>query len=84
MTLYRQCSLDEQLQQQSVINRVQFYLYADEAFILRPYLQVAFKRSTATAAKHLFNNSMSSVRETVDWSYKDVKRLFKTEEFSLW
>lgn len=36
MTLYRQGRRDTDIQQQSVINGVWFYLYVDSAFILRP------------------------------------------------
>lgn len=81
ITLYRQSGLDEELQQQSVINGVQFYLYAESTFILRPHLQLALNRSTATAAKQLFNNGMSSLHETFEWIYKDVKHQFTTVEF---
>lgn len=82
ITLYRQSGLDEELQQQSIINGVKFYLNADPAFILRPYLQVPSNRSTSTAAQQPFNNTMSTVRETVERSYKDVEQKLRKVDFS--
>lgn len=54
--------LNEDLQQQNVINGVHFYSYADSAFMLCPYLKVAFNKSTGTEAQQLFNTAMRSVR----------------------
>lgn len=48
MSLYRQIFLDDELQNSLVIDFIQYYLYGDPSFVLRPRLQVVFNRAFAT------------------------------------
>ena len=49
--------------------------------MLRPWLQTAFPRLPATPQQTLYNKAMSSVREAVEWTYKDVKKMWTSQEF---
>ena len=48
----------------------------------RPSIQVAFESIDATEARELYNNLMSAVRVTVEWSYKGLKQLCSFPDFS--
>jgi hypothetical protein len=43
---------------------------------MRPYLQAGFKSSSTTPEKIALNASMSKVRVTVEWTFRDVKQYF--------
>lgn len=59
----------------------QYHLYADAAYVMRPWLQVAYPRETATPEQMVYNASMNAARTSVEWSYKDVKQNFTTVAF---
>lgn len=81
MTLYRERNLGAVLQVVLVINGTQYCIYGDEAYVMRPWLQKAFPRLSATAEELLYNTAMSAVREAVEWSYKDLKQLWTSQDF---
>ena len=41
----------------------------------------AFPRLTADTAQTIYNAKMSAVREAVEWSYKDVKQMWSSQDF---
>jgi hypothetical protein len=55
------------------INGMQYCLYGDPAYVLRPYIQVGYKGSNFNADQILFHASMSKVRIVVEWAFRDVK-----------
>jgi nuclease HARBI1 len=75
MFLYKESGPDDNLRSSLVISNRQFYLYEDPAYILRPYLQVGFKGSSTTPEEIAFN-SISKVRVTAEWAFRDVKQYF--------
>lgn len=81
MTLYRESGLGEVLEAVLVINGKQYCLYGDAAYILRPWLQTAFPRTNASADEIMYNKAMSAVREAVEWTYKDIKQLWTSQDF---
>jgi hypothetical protein len=81
MTLYRESNIDHLLQSSMNINGVQYCLYGDPAYCLRPYLQVGYQGSNLTADQILFNASMSKVRIAVEWAFRDVKMYFTHVDF---
>lgn len=81
MTLYRQSGMDQQLQSTMVIGGRQYCLYGDPAYILRAWLQVAYDRASATAEQLVYNKGMSSVREAVEWAYKDLKQIWSSQDY---
>jgi hypothetical protein len=60
----------------------QFCLYADGAYTLRPWLQVGFSGPNITPEQKGYNIAMSGVRVAVEWSYKDIKQMWTTLDFS--
>eukprot|EP00171_Calliarthron_tuberculosum_P001540 IDg1540t1 len=40
--LYRQSGIDEDLRHHYVVNGKQYYLYAEKAYVLRPWMQTAY------------------------------------------
>ena len=81
MTLYRESGLDVSLQQNMVVDGKQYCLYADAACILRVYLQVAFPRASSTPTQRVYGALMSAVREAVEWTYKDLKQMWSSQDF---
>jgi hypothetical protein len=76
MFLYKESGLDDNLRSSLVISNRQFHLYGDPAYILRPYWQVGFKGSSTTPEEIAFNASMSKVRVTAEWAFRDVEQYF--------
>lgn len=81
LTLYRQSHLDDTLHNTLMIEDTQYCLYGDPAYVMRPWLQVGYDRAFADDAQLLFNRTMSSAREAVEWSYKDLKQMWTSQDF---
>lgn len=81
MTLYRDSGLGDVLEAVMVINGKQYCIYGDSAYLLRPWLQTAQPRLHATAAELVYNTAMSAVREAIEWTYKDVKQFWTSQDF---
>jgi len=81
MTLYRQSNLDSALQEGLSIDGKQYCVYGDSAYLLRPWIQTAYSRVGATQAQQAYNKAMSAVREAVEWTYKDLKQIFSSQDF---
>lgn len=81
LTLYRQSGMDNVLEQSLHVEGQQYYIYGDPAYILRPWLQVAFSRTFATPEQLLVNKTMSAVRVSVEHSYKDMKQMWSSQDF---
>ena len=56
-------------------------LYGDPAYPLRVHLHFPFRDVQLTQQMKDFNNSMSSVRVSVEWLFGDVVRTFKCLDF---
>eukprot|EP00171_Calliarthron_tuberculosum_P022181 IDg22181t1 len=80
--LYRKSQLEAALRDNLVYEGEQHYIYGDSAYVLRPWLQTAYPRSTATEEQRNLNRSMNGARTAVEWSYGEVKRYFTTQDFS--
>jgi hypothetical protein len=76
MFMYNTSGIDQVLQNSLLISGRQYYLYGDVAYTLRPYLQTGFRGSTISSDEMAFNASMSKVRVTVEWAFRDVKQYF--------
>lgn len=82
MTLFSRSGMEKDLEQSLELEGFQCYLYADLAYVLRPYLQVRFKGAQLTVEREAFNKEMSLVRIGVEWAFKDVKKYFTHVKFS--
>jgi len=56
-------------------------LYGDSAYPLRVYLVVPYRGAGITPQMEDFNNSMSSVRTSVEWLFADIINYFKFVNF---
>lgn len=65
MNLYRERGLVAVLQVVLDINSTQYFIYGDETYMLRPWLQNAFSRLNLMAEELLYNLAVSAVREVV-------------------
>ena len=81
LTLYRESGMDNSLEQSLHVQGQQYYIYGDPAYILRPWLQVAFSRAFATPEQQFLNKTMSAVRVSVEHSYKDMKQMWTSQDF---
>ena len=56
-------------------------LYGDPAYPLRVHLQGPYKHAVLTPLQEAFNTSMSGVRESVEWLFRDIVEYFKFIDF---
>eukprot|EP00171_Calliarthron_tuberculosum_P007558 IDg7558t1 len=81
MTLYRESNLDAVLQEALLVDGRQYCIFGDSAYVLKPWLQTAFPRVGSTSAQEAYNTAMSMVREAVEWTYKDLKQIWTSQDF---
>lgn len=74
LTLLRESWWEQVLQEFLLTDGEQYSLYADSAFMWRPYLIVSFNKAHADTAKLHFNANMSAVHVAVEENYKDLKK----------
>lgn len=82
MTVLRWSPIEEKLADALLMYAVQYYLYEDPMYILRPYLQVGFKGAALTEKQVEFYKVIAMVHIAVQWAFKDVKNYFTTMGFS--
>ena len=56
-------------------------IYGHPAYPLHTYLQAPFRNALLTAQMEDFNKSMSSVRSSVEWIFRDIVSSFKFLDF---
>lgn len=57
------------------IGRIVYCFYGNASYILRLWLQTVFSRLGATADHLAYNSAIKSMREAVEWNYKDLKQI---------
>jgi len=62
----------EQLDQLMPIDGVMYALYGDPAYPQFPYLMTPYRNPGEGSVQAAFNTTMSSVRETVEWNFKEI------------
>lgn len=81
ITLYRDSNIDAALQEALEIDLEQFYIYADQAYMIRPWLQVGYNRAWASPQELAHNSAMNAARTAVEWTYKDVKQMWTSQDY---
>jgi DDE superfamily endonuclease len=76
MHLYADSGLDDVLGDSLLIGGIQYHLYGDSGYALRPYLTTPFEGAALTTDEGLFNKRMSKVSVSVEWAFKDFKKYF--------
>ena len=82
MTLFRDSQIESALQRSLMIDGRQFYIYGDSAYVLRPFLQIAFQGAALTEEQCQFNTEMNRLRTSVEWGFKDIKKYFTHVDFT--
>lgn len=80
-TLYSKSGIDGILRDGLLIDGSRFCVYADAAYTLRAWLQVAYPRQFATPSQAAYNTSMNAGRTAVEWSYKDTRQSWTAIDF---
>lgn len=81
MNTYRRSGWGEKLQDSLSIEGRQFYIFGDKAYHLRPWLLRPFTAANLSPQQLDFNGIMSSLRESVEHNYKDLKQNFVSQDF---
>ena len=81
LTIYRQSNLDNELQTKLQIQESQYCIFGDAAYAMSTWMKVAYPRATATPKQHNYNVAMNSARVAVEWSYKDIKQMWATNDY---
>jgi len=84
VTMYREAGMEKSLQGGLSIGGVQYCIYRDAAYLIRPWMQVAFPtrlEGEADAEEEAQNTDMARVCLSVEWRYKEVKQSFKSLDF---
>ena len=58
-----------------------YCIYGDPAYPLRVHLIAPFRNGVLTPPMMAFNQSMSTVRESVEWLFNDITNYFKFLDF---
>lgn len=74
--LYRASKIYERLSANFHIERHQYYLYADKANVLRPWMQMAYPHPPSMEAHAVLNRCIKTVLTSVEWSYMELKKKF--------
>ena len=80
-TLYVKSELDEMLPYVLNYGNEKFCLFGDSGYNERWYLIVPFSGTSMNPPQQLFNKSMSSVRITIEWIFKEIKLYYSTVDF---
>jgi DDE superfamily endonuclease len=74
MAMFSESGIEEDLPASLHIDRIQYCIYGDIAYVLREYLMVGFDGTGISPERVTFNKAMSRSRVTVEWIFKDIKK----------
>jgi nuclease HARBI1 len=80
MHIFHSSDIEDKLSGSMLFNGIQYHLYADAGYVLRPYMLVGFGGSLAPQEQDL-NRRMSRVRVAIEWAFKDIKKYFAHAAF---
>jgi len=84
ITMYREAGMDDMLQAGLHIGGIQYCIYGDKAYLIRPWMQDAFPAplgGEADADEDTQNTDMAGLPVFVEWGYKEVKQVFTSLDF---
>eukprot|EP00171_Calliarthron_tuberculosum_P002898 IDg2898t1 len=79
--IYNLSKLGIEMEEKFVMDGKQFCIYGDQAYVLRPWMQTAFPRHTASSSQRVYNALMNGARVSVEHSYGEVKKHFTAMDF---
>jgi hypothetical protein len=69
------------LNENTLIDRVQHYIFGDSGYSLRPYLVTRFEGAKLKTNEQLFNKRIPKARVSIEWAFKDIKNISRTLRF---
>lgn len=82
LTVLRNSGWEPILENSLYINERQFYIFGDQAYILRPWMIRPFIGENLPPDHAQFNSVMKSIRASVEHSYKDLKQQWTSQDFA--
>lgn len=79
--ILRESGLYGQLEEKTIFPEGNFVIYGDQAYGIRELILCPFPGRNLNPEQEMFNNSMSSVREAVEWSFCKVVAEFAFIDF---
>lgn len=76
ITLYIMSGIEKDPLDGLVFNQRQFYLYGDPAYCLSSHLLIPFEKGDFSVHERRYNESMESVRKSVERGFNDVRKYF--------
>ncbi len=77
--LYRESCLDKVSGYNLFVNGIQYCIYDDQSYVLRPWMQTTHHSLIATEGQLAFNTSINAAPTAVDLTYKDLKQDFASQ-----
>ena len=72
--LLRRSGVSDKLKEVLKKEDIQYYLYGDAAYVLRPWIQTSLYSNTSNEVQLLFDGEMNKVRSALEWNYNDVEQ----------
>ena len=80
--MYRASDIEKWLREKLLIDGVQYYIYDDQAYTIKHWIQTVYPMGVATPQQKEFNGKMNAARTAVECNYKDLKQPFASNDFS--
>jgi hypothetical protein len=77
MAIFSESGIKEDLAASLRIDRIQYCIYGDSVYVLRVYFMVRFDGTGITPEQAAFNKAKSRSRVTVEWIFKDIKKILE-------
>lgn len=77
----RDSNIDAALEEEQRIDVKQFYIYTDKAYMIQPWLKIGNNRVWESPQKIDQKAAMNAARSVVEWTYKDVKKMGKSQDY---
>jgi nuclease HARBI1 len=80
-TPYCRSGIELRLEVKMTINGIQYCIYGDSGYNLRPFMEVPYQGSNLPEEQKYLNKAMSASRITVEWIFKEVKQYWSTMDY---
>jgi len=82
MLLYHESGIDAQLEATLLIDETQFCIYGHSPYIIRAWIQRGYGAwPDGDAEEQAHDGAMNSLREAVEWGFREVKQQFTSLDF---
>jgi DDE superfamily endonuclease len=81
MHFYADSGLVVILGESFLLGGIQYHIYGDSGYSLRPFLIILFEGAALATEEALFNKRMAKVSVSIEWAFKDIKKYFPISLF---